>query len=145
MQLIATEDKVLDPGLYRLKVQAIEVKAGNTIQADGSTKAGNYLRWTFDVIEEGFEGDIIRANSSTAFGPSAKGRIWAEALMGRTLQLNEPVDTDDLVGCVAAATLGITKKGDKTYNEIQALASVRRKQPQRAQMQQPVEDDEVPF
>lgn len=142
--LTATEDEVYEAGLYSLRLQGIESKDSKLTQEDGTIKNSAYLRWTFDILDEGFEGKVFRANSSTNFGPSAKGRKWAEALLGRTLHPNEPIDTDDLVGLAAAATIIQKKKGDNTVNEIEALAAVRRRSPQTPvqALERPVKTDE---
>lgn len=120
--LIATENEVYKKGLYPLRVANIEEKNSTITDKDGTTKDSTYLRWSFNILKRGFEGKMISANSSTAFGPSSKGRKWAEALLDRQFHVNEPVDTDDLLGCTAMATIGIAKKGENQYNEIEALA-----------------------
>lgn len=120
--LTATENEVYKKGIYPLRVQAIEPKVSKLAKPDGTTEESTYLRWTFDILKRGFEGKTISANSSIAFGPSSKGRKWAEALLDRQFHVNEPVDTDDLVGHTAMATIGIIKKGENQYNEIEALA-----------------------
>ena len=120
--LIATENEVYKKGLYPLSVANIEEKSSTLTQEDGTTKSSVYLRWTFNIHKRGFEGKTISANSSTAFGPSSKGRKWAEALLDRQLHVNEPVDTDDLIGLTAMAAIGIVKKGENQYNEIESLS-----------------------
>lgn len=137
MILTATENELYDAGVYRLRLQTIEEKTSNLPDLQtGETKAGTYLRWVFDIMEEGFEGKIVGANSSTAFGPSAKARGWAEALLARPLHPNEPVDTVDLPGYEVMGTIKVVDKNGKKYNEIDSLAPVRRK-PQAAAPQRP--------
>lgn len=137
MILTATENEVYEAGIYRLRLQAIEDKTGTvTDKATGESKPSIYLRWVFDILEEGFEGKIISANSSTAFGPFAKARGWAEALLARPLHPNEPIDTEALPGYEVMATLKIIDKNGTKYNEIEALAPVRRKPQHPAQTPQ---------
>jgi hypothetical protein len=126
--LIATENEVYKKGLYPLKVENIEEKSSQLAQEDGTVKNSIYLRWSFAILKRGFEGKTISANSSTAFGPSSKGRKWAEALLDRSLHVNEPVDTDDLIGLTAMAAIGITKKGENQYNEIESLSPLEQDQ-----------------
>jgi hypothetical protein len=143
--LIATENEVFKKGLYGLKVQGIEPKTSTLTEPSGQTKNSTYLRWTFDILKRGYEGKVIRANSSTDFGPSAKGRKWAEALLGRTLHVNEPVDTDDLIGLIAVGTIGIVKKGENQYNEIEAMTAYEPdEEPQVAPERSPGRGQQVP-
>lgn len=157
--LTATENEVYKKGLYPLRVANIEAKNSTLTGDDGVAKDSVYLRWSFDILKRGFEGKMISANSSTAFGPSSKGRKWAEALLDRQFHVNEPVDTDDLIGCTAMATIGITVKGDKQYNEIEALAPMEAEEvpPQTVQRVQqtpkgrvalagyPQDEEDIPF
>lgn len=127
-----TEGEVLEPGIYRVKLTSVEEKAGTkkVENGDGTShlEPSIYLRWTFAVVEEGYEDAWpLRANSSTAFGPNAKARGWAEALIGRNLNVNEPCDFDaELIGHECQATVKVKVVGEKTYNEIESLAPIRK-------------------
>lgn len=126
--LTATEEELLEPGIYRVKLKGTEPKTGTVKKqmSDGSVQdvASNYIRWSFEIIEEGFEGEL-RANSSDAFGTQSKARNWVEVLLRRALEKDEQFNFDKLIGQEAMASVKHSVKGDKTYAEIESLAPIR--------------------
>ena len=77
-------------------------------------QAGTFVKWEWEfIIPEGeFTGLNVRGNSEPRFtsqdqssGDLALARPWAEALLGRELELGEEIDTDDLIGLTGQGTV----------------------------------------
>lgn len=77
-------------------------------------QSGTFVKWEWDfiVIEGEFAGLTVRGSSEPRFtsadhasGSLALARPWAEALLGRSMELGEEVDTDDLIGLQAQGTV----------------------------------------
>jgi hypothetical protein len=64
---------------------------------ENSKNKKSWLKWTFTVYDGSPEGQEMTAASSTALGPKAKGRPWAESVMNRRLGPGEELDTDTMV------------------------------------------------
>jgi hypothetical protein len=56
-----------------------------------------WLRWRFVVDDGTSEGVEMLGASSTRFGPKSKGRLWAEALLGRKMETGEQFDPDKVL------------------------------------------------
>ena len=63
---------------------------------ENSKNQKQWLKWTFTVYDGSPEGQEMTAASSTALGPKAKARPWAEALLNRRLEPGEEIDTETL-------------------------------------------------
>ena len=68
--------------------------------------------WEFYVLQGEYAGLTVRGNSEPQFtaadvqgGSLSLARPWAEALLGRAIELGEEVDTDDLIGLPAQGTV----------------------------------------
>lgn len=61
---------------------------------------GPRLNWAFEVTESPWEGTRILGSSSQKFtiDPPSKFYEWACQLLGRTFEVGEGIDTDDLIG-----------------------------------------------
>lgn len=61
---------------------------------------GERLNWKFEVTEAQWEGYKINGSTSMKFtiDPPSKFYEWAVQLLGRTFELGENIDTDDLIG-----------------------------------------------
>ena len=61
---------------------------------------GPRLNWAFEVTQSPWEGIRILGSSSQKFtiDPPSKFYEWACQLLGRTFEVGEGIDTDDLVG-----------------------------------------------
>lgn len=111
-------------GEYRARVLAI------TMQTNENTPEGEnnqYLRWEFILTDdngEEFTGRQLMANSSLAFGPRAKARKWAQALVGRKLGADEALDTDDLIGQEAILEVSHVEKNGNTYARVDDIIRV---------------------
>lgn len=75
---------------------------------------GDRLNWKFEIIESGqFEGYRINGSTSMKFtiDPPSKFYEWATQILGRTFEVGEAVDTDDLIGL--PCRIEIEHKADK--------------------------------
>jgi hypothetical protein len=61
---------------------------------------GPRLNWAFEVTESPWEGTKILGSSSQKFtiDPPSKFYEWAVQLLGRTFDVGDGIDTDDLIG-----------------------------------------------
>jgi hypothetical protein len=89
--LTATQGIVISDGAYESTLLGIE----QCQPTENSPNKKPWLKWTFSVYD-GAEEKEMTAASSTALGPKSKARGWVEALLGRRLEPNEQVDTDQL-------------------------------------------------
>ncbi len=114
VNFLATETKVLEPGLYGARLDQIEERDGTFIGKTGQSENGTYLSWKFAITEAGHEGDVVYANSSTNFGPKAKARKWAGGILGREITTGTSLSEDDLVGhtCYLALSVERDRDGD---------------------------------
>jgi hypothetical protein len=80
----ATDTADYEPGVYRARLLDMEQAEGSAVD-EKTGQPRIYVRWTFELLEEGYEGRTIRANSSANFGPMAKARAWAGVLLGRAV------------------------------------------------------------
>lgn len=73
------------------KVESIEMK---------TLDFGDRLNWKFEILEPQWEGYKVNGSTSLKFtiDPPSKFYEWAVQLLGRTFELGESVDTDDLIG-----------------------------------------------
>lgn len=75
---------------------------------------GKRLNWRFLVTEGEHQGLNINDGTSPKFSidPASKLYEWACALLGRTFELGDKIDTDDLIGLPCRIEVG--HKPDKT-------------------------------
>lgn len=94
-------------------VQQIEVpftyKKGKRM---GQSGVFTKWEWAFTVKEGEYAGLTLQGNSEPRFtsndqpgGMLSLAKPWAEALLGREMELGEEIDTDDLIGLAAVATV----------------------------------------
>ena len=124
--LHATDSVEYEPGIYRAKLQKFEEEESQFTDERTGEPKWQYI-WTFELLEEGFEGHTLRGWSSTAFGPQSKARAWVEALVGRQIQSGENISGDDLIGkeCDLMVTPKTTDRG--TFARIDSVQPVRKK------------------
>lgn len=115
-----------DPGVYRAKLQKVDEQESQFTDETTGEPKWQYI-WTFELLEEGYEGNTLTGWSSTNFGPRAKARAWAEALIGRQITSGENISGDDLVGkeCDLMITLKQSDRG--TFAKIESVNPVRKK------------------
>ena len=122
-----TDYEVLDAGVYQATF--ISVTPG---EEDGLF--GPFLGWEFRVKSSTTADIRITGRSGTSFGPTAKAREWATALLGRPLLGGEHVDFGTLNGTPCQLLLDVVEKEKGTFNRITRIlpapaARVVRKQP----------------
>jgi len=114
---------MLEPGVYRAKLKTIE-EAERSNYDTGEPEACR--DWTFEVVEEGFEGTSLKGRTSMAFGPRSKAREWVEGLLARKIA-GEKLGLDDLLGkeCDLSIVHRETDRG--TFANISSVNPVRQK------------------
>jgi hypothetical protein len=122
----ATDTADYEAGVYRARLVDLETTEGSVVD-DKTGRPRPYIKWTFELLEEGYEARTIRGNSSTNFGPQAKARAWAGALLGRTIAAGEQVGEDDLIGkdCDLMVTLEETDRG--VFAKVDSVNPVRQR------------------
>lgn len=122
--MFEVHDLSLEPGAYRAKLVSVEEADGTNFETG---EPEPFRRWTFEITEEGYEGQEIFGSSSMAFGPRAKARSWVEALVGRKLERGEKVSEEELVGkeCDLGIEMKETDRG--TFPRINSVHPVRKK------------------
>ncbi len=113
----------IEAGMYLARLSGVEDIA------EGGY--GPYTKWFFALEDEGWAGPPeLRANSSQSFAPQAKGRAWAEALLGRKVKGGESIELESLVGreCLLMIRLEETEMG--TFPRIDSVHPTRRRGPE---------------
>jgi len=122
----ATDSVDYEPGVYQAKLKELET-AESSIVEEKTGQPGLYLKWTFELLDEGYEGHTLRGNSSMNFGPRAKARQWAGALFGRRIESGESVDEYDLIGKVGALMVRLEETDRGTFAKVESVNPVRKK------------------
>ena len=80
-------------------VKAIELKSWDW---------GDRLNWKFEITDGEYKGMLINDGTSPklSIDPPSKLYKWATALLGRTLDVGERLDTDDLIGLRCRIVVG---------------------------------------
>jgi hypothetical protein len=122
----ATDTPDYEAGIYRARLVDLETAEGSVVD-EKTGRPRPYVKWIFELLEEGYEGRTIRGNSSTNFGPQAKARTWAGALLGRMIAAGEQVGEDDLIGqvCDLMVTLEETDRG--VFAKVDSVNQVRQR------------------
>ena len=79
----------LPPGKYPATLVGID---------EGEGKFGEYLDWQFEVTDPDGDTKPINRRTSTKTGAGSIARVIVEALLGRSVQLDEEVDLNGLIG-----------------------------------------------
>ena len=122
----ATDGADFEPGVYRAKLKELET-AESSIVDEKTGQPGFYTRWTFELLDEGYEGHTLRGNSSMNFGPRAKARQWAEALLGRRIESGESINEDDLIGKEGDLMVRLEETDRGTFAKVESVNPVRKK------------------
>ena len=122
----ATDSADFEPGVYRASLMELET-AESSIIDEKTGQPGFYTKWTFELLDEGYEGHTLRGNSSMTFGPRAKARQWAEALLGRRIQSGESIDENDLIGQEGDLMVRLEETDRGTFAKVESVNPVRRK------------------
>lgn len=107
-------------GIYKAVLDRIEER--------DSPQGGTYLLWVFKSRKKGTKEEIeLTGTSSTNFGPSAKPRRWAQALLGRTLTKDEAIagmELGELHGAGCQLVIGVEEKEHGTFNVIENVTAI---------------------
>ncbi len=114
----------LEPGAYRARLQGIEEADGSNFETGEPEK---YRRWTFEILEEGFEGTELFASSTMAFGPRSKARKWVEALLGRKVEGGQKIGLEDLQGLEVDLGVVLKETDRGSFGKIDSVNPVRKK------------------
>jgi hypothetical protein len=110
------------PGPYQGQLVKIEKKYKIVENEGGEREDHPYLRWTFEILDEGFEGKTLSVLSSTSFGVGpagpAKARRYAEAILGRELGIGENFSAEDLYNKPVTLHVDNEKTGHGTFARI---------------------------
>lgn len=132
---VARDEAIFEDGVYRGKLLAME-------DAEGGVDDKGYVKWTFEIQDEEYAGQTLRANSSLNFGPRAKARQWAEALLGRRIESGEDIDDDDLVGSVGDLMVRNQETENGTFARVESVNPVRRKKDKKQRPPEPEPEGE---
>jgi hypothetical protein len=110
------------PGPYPGQLVKIEKKYKIVENEGGEREERPYLRWIFEILDEGFEGKTLSVLSSTSFGVGpagpAKARRYAEAILGRELSIGENLNAEDLYDKPVTLHVDNEKTGRGTFARI---------------------------
>jgi hypothetical protein len=84
------------------------------------TYCGDYLKWTFRVVDDG-QTIVDYSTPSVSHAPTSKCVEWCTALLKRELQPDEELDLETLVGKTAIAYVRLKKRNGREYNRIEKL------------------------
>ena len=134
LKMRAEEHQPPDQGVYRAKLVDLQEDEG---------QFGPFVKWYFELLEEGCEGQTIRGQSSVpeSFTSATKMWQWAQGLLGRPIRPGESIDLEDLIGNECMLTLGHNETDRGTFATVDAVNPVRRKQPKGQPDPEPIEDD----
>lgn len=118
VKLVAHDYVVLPAGVYAVRLIDVEER----ISRDGAA----FLLWHFEVVETEYAGASLTGVTSLRMGATARARQWAEALLGRRLTRGEEIDTDQLVGRRALATVTTIEREGREFNRVISLAPARK-------------------
>jgi hypothetical protein len=124
-----------EPGIYRARLVDVQ---------EGEGQFGPFVKWFYELLEEGYEGQTIRDQSSIPETFTAATKTWqrSQALLGRLIQPGEEIDLRDLIGNECMLTLGHKETDHGTFATVEAVNPVRRKKPKKQAPLQPSEFDE---
>ena len=100
LRFTATGTTNFVPGPHRGVLVMIERKYKVVENEADEREDRPYLRWIFEILDEGLQGKTLSVLSSTSFGVGpggpAKARRYAEAILGRELAIGEDFTAEDL-------------------------------------------------
>jgi hypothetical protein len=110
------------PGPYTGQLVKIAKKYKIVENEGGERGERPYLRWIFEILDEGFEGKTLSVLSPTSFGVGpagpAKARRYAEAILGRELSIGENFNAEDLYDKPVTLHVDTEKTGRGTFARI---------------------------
>jgi hypothetical protein len=135
LKMRAQEHEPPEPGIYRARLVDVQ---------EGEGQFGSFVKWFFELLEEGYEDQTIRGQSSIpeTFTAATKMWQWAQSIRGRTIQPGEEIDLKGLIGNECTLALGHKETDHGTFATVEAVNPVRRKKPKKQAPPQPSEFDE---
>ena len=121
---IAEDAPVLPVGKYRARFDRVEPSVEPGVY-------GDYLDWYWIALTDDGPMEIMgRSSLPEKFTRSTKGRLWYEAMLGRTLAKGDDMDWDTLKGtpCVLTVEVKKNEKGiesDRTTDIKRACGAAR--------------------
>ena len=112
----------IDEGIYEAKFKGIEQREVETEQGKREV-----FVWTFEV-DTGEETVEIQGMTSTKISTGrnpSKAYNWLSAIMGRKLEPDEEIDTDELVGKECVVIVEDKKVGDLTVSRVTDVKKAR--------------------
>lgn len=104
--------KALPPGKY----------IGSLVEiGEGDGKFGPYLDWEFEVADPDGEAKQVSRRTSTKTGFGAVARVFVEALLGRSVALEEEVDLNSLIGRTVELEIETNENGYDTVAGARAI------------------------
>jgi hypothetical protein len=121
-----------EPGAYEGYLERMEkrFKKFTTQNEDGSEKTEDrsFVIWHLGLSEEGFENVTLTAVSSAPpWGPKAKPRGWASAILRRPIGDDEHFNEDDLRHKPVMINVVLKTNDRGTFAEVESLSPVRTK------------------
>lgn len=120
-------------GTYIVTLKAMEKE----FQQDGPYGPQDRVKWIFTINEvvdaddeesEGKVGEELWAFTSLKMGPKATMRKFTEALLGRTLDEDEEIGVDDLLGRRARAfVIPHTKQDNTKTTKLDRLSAIKKR------------------
>ena len=112
----------IEEGIYEAKFKGIEQREVETEQGKREV-----FVWTFEV-DTGEETVEIQGMTSTKISTGrnpSKAYNWLSAIMGRKLEPDEEIDTDELVGKECVVIVEDKKVGDLTVSRVTDVKKAR--------------------
>lgn len=130
-RLKVKESVLVEEGVYNAELKSIKEKEG---------KWGPYYTFSFAIKDEGeFTGKIVTGMCPGEIAVGNKTYNWASALLGNTLEIDEEVDLDELIGRQCQIVVVINE--DKTFANVDKVW--KSKKTKKEEKKQEVKEDEV--
>jgi hypothetical protein len=138
LRMRAQEHEPPEPGIYHARLVDVQ---------EGEGQFGPFVKWFFELLEEGYGDQTIRGQSSIpeTFTSATKTWQWAQSIRGRIIQPGEEIDLKGLIGNECMLTLGHKETDHGIFATVGAVNPVRRKKPtppQPSEIEEIDEDDE---
>ena len=135
LKMRAQEHEPPEQGVYRVKLVDLQEDEG---------QYGPFVKWFFELLEDDYEGQTIRGQTSIpeSFTTATKMWQWAQGLLGRAIQPGESIDLEDLIGNECMLTIGHKETERGTFATVDAVNPVRRKKPKKQAPPEPSEVEE---
>lgn len=113
---------------------------------DDDGNPSKYRLWIFEVTSpKKFKGEEIAGSTGMAFTPKAKGRLWAETIVGRELEEGEKLDIPDLMN--KPVHLNVVPNKGKTRMYVENIFAVPKEEADEVEADKATEEDfeSIPF